>query len=117
MKKAITKSLMLLSTISLTAGNPPTPELEENIKGTFMVESSDFNFPSFPKATFYNKKDTITFQGNHMGQINYSLPTGKYNILIEPGIDPYQHIGGEEFIPYEKNLTISKNNSLERLSR
>lgn len=108
---------MLLSTISSTAGNPPTPKLEENVKGTFMIESSDFNFPSFPKATFYNAIDTITYQGNNVGQIKYDLPKGNYHVKIEPGIDSYQKIDGEEFTPYERNVTISQNNSLERLSR
>lgn len=106
MKKLL--SIILLSTIGISsATNPPKNKIENKISGTLMIEPSEFNFPAFPKATFYNKKDTITYQGNHMGQITYSLPEGKYNILIEPGRDSIQNLEGEKFKPYKKQMEIT----------
>ncbi|NCN86621.1 hypothetical protein GW932_02215 [archaeon] len=88
--------------------------LETKTKGTIIIEPEEFYFPSFPKATFYSKKDTIVYNGDCWGRINYNLGEGQYNIKIEPGKDLLTETKGEEFKPYKTKININRNdNSLK----
>ena len=85
--------------------------IDNKIKGKIIVEPNEFEIPSFPKATFTNEKDTFIYQGNHLGQINYSLNPGNYDVKLEPGKDTLTNTNGDYFLPFTKNIEI-KNKEL-----
>ena len=110
MKKRILKTALTIIPFIVFAKEPANiNNLEKNVSGTFLIETVTKDFPAFPKVTFCNENDTITYFGDVTGQIKYQLPKGRYNIKIEPGTDPRQGVKGDYFMPYETSMNVDNN--------
>lgn len=104
-KKYVAISILALSPLIFCSENSKT---NKNGEGSFLIEPTNYFLPSFPKIEIYNKKDTIEFQGNITGQINYTLPQGEYVVKVEPGIDSLTKEKGDFFESYYTKIKIKE---------
>lgn len=111
-----TKKILAISLIYLTPMLFLKEQLKNENRGMFIVEPTPYFLPAFPKITVYNKKDTLIYQGNILGQAEYNLPEGKYKIRVEQGIDSLTNEKGDYFNPYEINVKLRKDDSMKKLS-
>jgi hypothetical protein len=88
-------------------------EKENNAKGIAIAMAEPMGGPlSYANVKLVKKgsTDTLTYQSNFMGMINYGLPTNsptKYIAIISPGSDNLSYQKGDEFKPYKSEFIVN----------